>query len=75
MRRESSQYVIAGHLDFQLDLTRVQSGNYVRTELPVRIAHRLRDLQALPYVVVTQEGMDKVYQVRSRLLRPFVSNH
>ncbi|KAI0092427.1 alpha-ketoacid dehydrogenase kinase [Irpex rosettiformis] len=39
------------------------SGNYVRTELPVRIAHRLRDLQALPYIVVTQEGMDKVYEM------------
>lgn len=41
-----------------------QSANYVRTELPVRIAHRLRDLQALPYVVVTQEGVAKVYEVR-----------
>jgi hypothetical protein len=43
---------------------RVQSANYVRTELPVRIAHRLRDLQVLPYVVVTQEGLSKVYEVR-----------
>jgi len=41
-----------------------QSANYVRTELPVRIAHRLRDLQALPYVVVTQEGVARVYEVR-----------
>ncbi|KAJ4466082.1 branched-chain alpha-ketoacid dehydrogenase kinase [Lentinula edodes] len=37
--------------------------NYVRTELPVRIAHRLRDLQKLPYIVVTQEGIAKVYEV------------
>jgi hypothetical protein len=37
-----------------------QSANYVRTELPVRIAHRLRDLQSLPYVVVTEEGVAKV---------------
>lgn len=35
----------------------------MRTELPVRIAHRLRDMQALPYVVVTQEGVAKVYEV------------
>ncbi len=42
----------------------LQSANYVRTELPVRIAHRLRDLQTLPYVVVTQEGIAKVYEVR-----------
>lgn len=41
----------------------IQSANYVRTELPVRIAHRLRDLQALPYIVVTQEGVAKVYEV------------
>jgi pyruvate dehydrogenase kinase 2/3/4 len=38
----------------------LQSANYVRTELPVRIAHRIRDLQSLPYVVVTQEGLAKV---------------
>jgi pyruvate dehydrogenase kinase 2/3/4 len=41
-----------------------QSANYVRVELPIRIAHRLRELQALPYVVVTQEGVAKVYEVR-----------
>ncbi|KAG6916099.1 hypothetical protein DXG01_008426 [Tephrocybe rancida] len=39
------------------------SANYVRTELPVRIAHRLRDLQALPYIVVTQEGVAKTYEL------------
>jgi hypothetical protein len=41
----------------------IKSANYVRTELAVRIAHRLRDLQALPYVVVTQEGVAKVYEL------------
>ncbi|KIK48877.1 hypothetical protein CY34DRAFT_71089 [Suillus luteus UH-Slu-Lm8-n1] len=41
----------------------IKSANYVRTELPVRIAHRLRDLQALPYVVVTQEGVAQVYEL------------
>lgn len=46
----------------------VQSANYVRTELPIRIAHRLRDMQALPYVVVTQEGVAKVYEVRVLVL-------
>ena len=44
----------------------LQSANYVRTELPIRIAHRLRDMQALPYVVVTQEGVAKVYEVSLR---------
>jgi len=41
----------------------IKSANYVRTELPVRIAHRIRDLQALPYVVVMQEGVTKVYEL------------
>lgn len=46
----------------------IQSANYVRTELPVRIAHRLRDLQALPYIVVTREGVAKVYEVRASFI-------
>ncbi|KAL0949535.1 hypothetical protein HGRIS_009585 [Hohenbuehelia grisea] len=41
----------------------IKSANYVRTELPVRIAHRIRDMQALPYVVVTQEHVAKVYEL------------
>ncbi|KDQ21018.1 hypothetical protein BOTBODRAFT_100797 [Botryobasidium botryosum FD-172 SS1] len=41
----------------------IKSANYVRTELPVRIAHRIRDLQALPYVVVTQPDVAKVYEL------------
>lgn len=55
----------------------MQSANYVRTELPVRIAHRLRDLQTLPYVVMTQEGLAKVYEVRSppyNLCLVYISN-
>ncbi|KAG8856815.1 hypothetical protein FRB96_006319 [Tulasnella sp. 330] len=40
----------------------IASGNYVRTELPTRISHRIRDMQALPYVVVTQEMVAKVYE-------------
>ncbi|KAI9509488.1 alpha-ketoacid dehydrogenase kinase N-terminal domain-containing protein [Russula earlei] len=41
----------------------IKSANYVRTELPVRIAHRIRDLQALPYAVVMQEDVAKVYEL------------
>ncbi|KZT05524.1 alpha-ketoacid dehydrogenase kinase [Laetiporus sulphureus 93-53] len=40
----------------------IKSANYVRTELPVRIAHRLRDMQTLPYVVVNQESVSDVYE-------------
>lgn len=39
----------------------------MRTELPVRIAHRIRDLQTLPYVVVKQEWVAKVYEVSSMM--------
>ncbi|CAK5263042.1 unnamed protein product [Mycena citricolor] len=41
----------------------IKSANYVRTEPPIRIAHRLRDMQALPYIVMTQEGVDEVYEM------------
>ncbi|KAF8195862.1 alpha-ketoacid dehydrogenase kinase N-terminal domain-containing protein [Mycena galopus ATCC 62051] len=41
----------------------IKSANYVRTELPVRIAHRIRDMQKLPFVVVTEEGVAKVYDM------------
>ncbi|KAJ7638837.1 alpha-ketoacid dehydrogenase kinase N-terminal domain-containing protein [Roridomyces roridus] len=41
----------------------IKSANYVRTELPVRIAHRLRDMQKLPFIVVTQEDIAKVYEL------------
>ncbi|KAI1438845.1 branched-chain alpha-ketoacid dehydrogenase kinase [Xylaria sp. CBS 124048] len=41
----------------------LSSANYVRTELPTRIAHRLRDMQSLPYVVVTNKHISEVYEL------------
>ncbi|KAL6881580.1 branched-chain alpha-ketoacid dehydrogenase [Trichoderma novae-zelandiae] len=41
----------------------ISSANYVRTELPVRIAHRIRDMQKLPYVVVTNRHIEEVYKL------------
>ncbi|KAI9676403.1 MAG: hypothetical protein M1817_000560 [Caeruleum heppii] len=41
----------------------LSSANYVRTELPTRIAHRIRDMQKLPYVVVTNPHMSHVYDL------------
>lgn len=32
----------------------IESGNFVRSELPVRLAHRIRTLQDLPYAVAQQ---------------------
>lgn len=39
-----------------------QSANYVREELAVRIAHRIRDLQALPYSVMNHKSLENVYE-------------
>ncbi|KAF7301683.1 Protein-serine/threonine kinase [Mycena indigotica] len=41
----------------------IKSANYVRTELPIRIAHRLRDMQKLPFIVVAQGEVAKVYEL------------
>lgn len=41
----------------------ISSANYVRTELPIRIAHRIRDMQRLPYVVVTNPHISDVYDL------------
>ncbi|KAI9844596.1 MAG: hypothetical protein M1838_002105 [Thelocarpon superellum] len=41
----------------------LSSANYVRSELPTRIAHRIRDMQTLPYVVVTNPHMSHVYEL------------
>ena len=41
----------------------ISSANYVRTELPTRIAHRIRDMQQLPYVVVTNPNVSEVYDL------------
>lgn len=41
----------------------IDFANYVRSELPVRIAHRIRDMQKLPYVVVTNRHLSEVYEL------------
>jgi pyruvate dehydrogenase kinase 2/3/4 len=41
----------------------LSSANYVRTELPTRLAHRVRDMQTLPYVVVTNPHISEVYEL------------
>ncbi|KAI9722952.1 MAG: hypothetical protein M1812_001401 [Candelaria pacifica] len=44
----------------------LSSANYVRTELPTRLAHRIRDMQTLPYVVVTNPHVSHVYDLYYR---------
>ncbi|EEQ29042.1 kinase [Microsporum canis CBS 113480] len=49
----------------------ISSANYVRTELPTRIAHRLRDMQKLPYVVVTNPHLSYVYELYYKAFERF----
>ncbi|KAK7517165.1 pyruvate dehydrogenase kinase [Phyllosticta citriasiana] len=47
------------------------SANYVRTELPTRLAHRLRDMQTLPYFVVTNPHISHVYELYYRAFEKY----
>ena len=41
----------------------MDSANYVRLELPTRIAHRLRNMQTLAYSALTNEHISHVYEL------------
>lgn len=41
----------------------ISSANYVRTELPARLAHRIRDIQQLPFAVVSNPHISEVYEL------------
>ncbi|KAJ1680169.1 [Pyruvate dehydrogenase (acetyl-transferring)] kinase 2, mitochondrial [Spiromyces aspiralis] len=41
----------------------LSSANYVRTELPVRLSHRIRDFQSLPYIAGTNPHIRFVYDL------------
>ncbi|KAG0346768.1 hypothetical protein BG004_000875 [Podila humilis] len=41
----------------------LKSANYVRQELPVRLAHRIRDFQNLPFIVGTNPHIELVYDL------------
>ncbi|KAJ2963848.1 hypothetical protein NQZ79_g1089 [Umbelopsis isabellina] len=41
----------------------IKSANYVRKELPVRLAHRIRDFQQLPFIVGTNPHIQMVYDL------------
>ena len=49
----------------------LSSANYVRLELPTRIAHRLREMQRLPYVVVTNPRLSLVYELYYKAFENF----
>lgn len=40
----------------------MQSADYLRRELTIRIAHRLRDMQTIPFVAMSNEQLDSIYQ-------------
>ncbi|GAA5907748.1 hypothetical protein JCM8208_005506 [Rhodotorula glutinis] len=41
----------------------IKGGNFLRTELPTRLSHRLRDLQELPYAVASHPRLQHVYDL------------
>jgi hypothetical protein len=41
----------------------LKSANYIRTELPIRIAHRIREFQKLPYILGTNPHIEGVYEL------------
>jgi pyruvate dehydrogenase kinase 2/3/4 len=49
----------------------ISSANYVRTELPTRLAHRLHEMQKLPYVVVTNPHLSLVYELYCKAFESF----
>ncbi|KAH7135461.1 branched-chain alpha-ketoacid dehydrogenase [Dendryphion nanum] len=49
----------------------LDSANYCRLELPTRIAHRLRDIQTLPFIVVRNSHLAHVYDLYVRAFERF----
>ncbi|KAJ2856728.1 [Pyruvate dehydrogenase (acetyl-transferring)] kinase 2, mitochondrial, partial [Coemansia asiatica] len=49
----------------------VASANYVRSELPVRLAHRISDFQFLPYIAGTNPHLKMVYDLYWRAFDEF----
>lgn len=49
----------------------IASANYVRTELPVRLAHRISDFQFLPYIAGTNPHLKMVYDMYWRSFDEF----
>ncbi|KAI8150085.1 branched-chain alpha-ketoacid dehydrogenase kinase [Fennellomyces sp. T-0311] len=48
----------------QLNTERLlKSANYVRRELPIRISHRIREFQKLPFIVGTNPHIQTVYDI------------
>ncbi|CAO3651159.1 unnamed protein product [Cunninghamella blakesleeana] len=57
----------------------IKSANYVRQELPIRIAHRIREFQNLPFIVGMNPHIQQVYRLyweafeRLRVIPPIKS--
>lgn len=47
------------------------SANYCRLELPTRIAHRLRNMQTLPYAALTNRHISHVYELYYQAFEAF----
>ncbi|KAJ3417387.1 hypothetical protein HDV05_004852 [Chytridiales sp. JEL 0842] len=51
----------------------LRSANYIREELPVRLAHRIRDFQHLPFIVGTNPHIEHVYSLYYNAFEKFRS--
>lgn len=66
MRREARPISLRQLTFFGRTLTEsrlISSANYVRLELPTRLAHRLRNMQTLPYSALTNSHISHVYEL------------
>lgn len=62
----SSPYFVTPASIFGRNLTKeklISSALFVREELPTRLAHRIRDMQLLPYSVLSNPHLCKVYEM------------
>ncbi|KAH8927270.1 alpha-ketoacid dehydrogenase kinase [Atractiella rhizophila] len=41
----------------------IKGANFLQTELPIRLSHRVRDLQSLPFIVATHPSLELVYSL------------
>ncbi|GAA6006696.1 hypothetical protein JCM10207_005025 [Rhodosporidiobolus poonsookiae] len=41
----------------------IKGGNFLRTELPIRLSHRLQDLNSLPFVIASHPRIERVMEL------------
>ncbi|KAI8902867.1 branched-chain alpha-ketoacid dehydrogenase [Globomyces pollinis-pini] len=67
------QLTLFGRTASQSEEKLLKSANYIREELPIRIAHRIRMFQQLPFVTGTNPHIEKVYKLYWEAFETFIS--